>query len=232
MAHLFLSLIFNSDPRVIIHQDWITGFSLVVLILLAWEFVLYRNKIALIIPSFFSQRYFSQLTREGRILDERFYFLNIIIVFLIQMLAVYAVIDYFFPIFIGHWHPLLICLFALLGVIANYVFKLVSAYIFLYIFDCQDQFDLYNQYKFFYLTVNSLILFLILIFYFYTAYQTIIFFYIPIFIVIFGLLSFRLFSLNQGKINPFHFFVYFCTFEILPSFLVVKIFFILKQSVL
>lgn len=232
MSALLLSFVFNSEQKVTINQDWITGLFVIILLLLVWEFVLYRKKIGLVIPSFFSQRYYSQLTREGRILDERFYILDIVIIFLIQSLSLYMAIDYFFPSLLTLWNPIFIILTSLLAVIINYIFKIFSAYVFFYIFDFQEQLSTYNQYKLFYLTLNSSLLLLVSLFYFYTSFKIILFFYIPFFLVIFSVLAYRLFSLSRGKSNPFHFFVYFCTFEILPCFLVVKFLFILENRVL
>ena len=219
----------NFAPKMILHADWITIVFSVILILIAFVFVFYRRKIILMIKALFSQRYFSQLLREGKLLNERIYIFDLFIIFLTQGLFIYFLLDNFFPTLFTSVAPL-ICYLILVGlVLFDYFFKMLVALIFTYLFEYEEERSGYYLNKLFYYTLNTLSLFPILILVHYTGIWQIVLIYIPIFILTYTLMCYRLFTLNTKKINPFHFFIYFCTFEILPYALSVKFLFLIEK---
>lgn len=229
MSKILPAAAFNLNGIAVGNLDWITAVFLVILIFITLEFTLYRRKMTLLIQSLFSPRHFSQLTREGKIFNERIFILNIGMIFLTQALFVYAIVELFFPGIYSQFQPPVVFLIALGAVIIDYLYKITITYTFCYLFDYEEERSSYYLYKLFYSTINSLFLFLILLIVFYTGFWQILLIYIPVFIVTFVSMSFRVFTLNTKKINPFHFFIYFCTFEILPYLVVVKILFLLEQ---
>lgn len=217
-------------PSLLHDSNWITGILVIILVLLAIIFALHRRKIILLLSSLFLSRYFSQLARESRIFTERVFLLDLSVIFLTQALFCYLLLKFYFPYTYSLLIPFVLFLVCVGAVIFDYLFKLLITYFFTYLFDYEEERVTYYSYKLFYLTLNSFILFIILALVVYTGCRSILLLYIPIFLITFSTMSFRLFVLNSKKINPFHFFIYFCTFEILPYLIVVKVLFLLEHQ--
>ena len=220
----------NFAQKLILQTNWITVVFLVILLLITFVLVFYRRKVVLMIKALFSQRHFSQLLREGKLLNERIYLFDLLIIFLTQGLFIYFLLDKFFPTLVASVTPL-ICYLILVGlVLFDYFFKMLVAFIFTYLFEYDEERSGYYLNKLFYYTLNSLSLFPILILVHYTGIWQFLFIYVPVFILTYILMCYRLFTLNTKKINSFHFFIYFCTFEILPYALLVKFLFLLEKQ--
>jgi hypothetical protein len=102
-------------------------------------------------------------------------------------------------------------------------------FIFTYLYDLKEERETYFSYRLFYQTSNNMLLFPLLIIATYTSFYHLFLVYIPLFLVNFMILTYRLFVLTSKKVHPFHFFIYFCTFEILPYLLIAKILFIIDS---
>ena len=212
-------------------SNWITLVNLVVLILLTLLLTLYRKKTLLIIQSLFSSRHYSQLVREGKLYTERFFLIHISTIIIVQALLCYLLFKCFFPALWSPENSYLLYFIMLAVVIVDYIFKQIVTSIFTYLFEfIEGRYD-YWLYKLLYLSVNSIIAYLLMLLTIYTGYIRILYLYIPVFLFTYLFMSFKLFVLISKKINPFHFFIYFCTFEILPYFLLVKFLFILGNRV-
>ena len=219
----------NFAPKLILQTNWITIVFSVILLLLTFVFVFYRRKIVLMIKALFSQRHFSQLLREGKLLNERIYLFDLFVIFLTQGLFIYFLLDKFFPTLFTSISPP-ICYLILVGlVLFDYFFKMLIALIFTYLFEYEEERNGYYLNKLFYYTLNSIALFPILILVHYTGIWQFLLIYVPVFVSTYTLMCYRLFTLNTKKINPFHFFIYFCTFEILPYALLFKFLLLLEK---
>ena len=227
---LYLAVV-SSKHFIETDSNWITFVNLIILILLTLLFSLYRKKSFLIVQSLFSPRHYSQLIREGKLYTERFFLIHSAVIFLIQTLLCYLLLKHFFPALSYSKNSYILYFIILAVIIAYYLFKQVVTSVFTYLFEfIEVRYD-YWLYKLLYLSVNSAIAYLLILLAVYTGYMQILYLYIPIFLVVYLFISFKLFALISKKINPFHFFIYFCTFEILPCFLLVKFLFILENRV-
>ncbi|MEG1555701.1 MAG: DUF4271 domain-containing protein [Bacteroidales bacterium] len=213
----------NFLEKVVINTSWETIVVCVVLALLTSIFVLYRRKAVLMIQSLFSQRFFSQLIREGKLLTERIYILLLAVVFLVQSLALVLIIDYFFPSLFSSYSFLLKFAFAFIIFFVDYLLKMLSLYIFTLLFEYKDELYSWTLYKLFYLTLTSLFLYPIVVLVLYTKQYYFFGLYIPVLLLSFLLMAYKMFTINPKKINLFQFFIYFCTVEILPYLVGIKI---------
>lgn len=220
----------NFAPRIVVQTNWITFVILVILLLLSFVFFFYRRKIVLMIKALFSQRHFSQLLHEGKLFNERIYLFVLFIIFLTQGLLIYFLIEWFFPNLFDSVAPFLLYLILVGVVLLDYFLKMLVTYIFTYLFEYNEERSGYYLNKIFYYTLISLVLFPVLILVKYTGIREFLFIYLVVFIATYTVMCYRLFTLNLKKINPFHFFIYFCTFEILPYAFLVKLLFLLEKQ--
>lgn len=197
--------------------------------LLALLFILHRRQIIQILQALFSQRIFSQLLRESKLLKERIFFLLYLINYLILSLFLYTVLNYFFPNITSLFSIQFLYLLVFLFVLMDFLFKRFALFLYIYLYDYKENRDEFYFYKLFYLTLNCFILYPILILFFYTKQPITLLIYLPIFIITFGFLFFRFYTLNKIKNFKFQFFLYFCTIEILPYIILLKIIFSLER---
>ena len=96
------------------------------------------------------------------------------------------------------------------GLIVLYFSKFLSNLIYSALFDYQDERYQMNLYKFIFLTVSAVFLLPFLIFAQFTGYFSLIYIFIPIFIVFFVFFLYRLIILNPRKMEFFLLFFYNC----------------------
>lgn len=208
--------------------DWVTLVFIIILILLTILFTLNRRKYSLLLRSLYSSKFFTQLSHEGKIFQERIYLLDLGVILLTQSLLCYYIVKNIFPSTYAIFSPIYLYFIVLGVVIGDYIFKSLMTFLFTYLYDIREERQTFFSYKLFTQSINSLILLPILIAAVYTAYYPILFLYLPVFIINFMIMAYRLFILNVKRVHPFHFFVYFCTFEILPYLIALKVLLIIE----
>lgn len=216
-------------------SDWITPILLLALILVTVLFTLYRRKYSLLLSSLYSSKYFKQLSHEGKIFQERIFLLDLLLILLAQSLLCYYFIKLFFPhIYDFYSTPphFRIYFFSLLFVVANYIFNSCMTLFFTYLYDIKEERSTYFSYKLFNQSITSLMALPIIICVAYTSWYPVLIVFLFFFVVNFLIMGYRLFVLNVKKIQPFHFFIYFCTFEILPYLVILKILVVIENQVL
>ena len=212
---------FNWDI-VITHNNQITLVLCVLLLLLTIVVISSRRKLSLILRSLFSQRHFSLIQREGKMLKEK----NAFALLLFDLMTIATGITMFTSIYIPNFLSKVPCL-AKVGIFLGILFvcyfiKLVLCQLYAFLFDRKKEHVLINQYKFVFITDFSIALFPLLILIEYAKLNFLFYAITVILAILFGVWIYRL-----GKINPpngkiFHFFLYFCTLEILPWLIFVK----------
>ncbi|MBQ7551505.1 MAG: DUF4271 domain-containing protein [Bacteroidales bacterium] len=193
------------------------------MILLTINCTIHRKQFKSVLQALFVPRVRNQLLREGKIFNEWVYIIAIVFIFLVQSAFVYLLLCEFLPKIALRFTPLVLYNLSLVAVIADYFLKMLSANLLAYIFDYSSARNTLNLNKFFYLTVNSVALFPILIITVYTHTPVILLAYIPIFLSSYMTMIYRSLTLNINIIHPFHFFLYFCTLEILPYLIYLKL---------
>ena len=196
---------------------------LVALVFLTAVFVAYRHKVTLLLTSLFSQRHLSQLQREGKLANKDLFLWVQGIIVIVQALFLYLMIQFLFPKIFNFFDSVLLY-FLLIGVVIfDYILKRVINFVYMSLFDTSEEISLYTLYKLFFNFSNSVVLLIILPIALYTAHWKLVFTYIPIFLVTFSVTAYKLFTINSSKLKLFHFFIYFCTLEILPYLAVLKL---------
>ena len=206
-------------------NDIITSCLMIGLLLITLSFVLYKRKIVLMLRALFSARTLQQLLREGKLANETiFLYSSLLYLFAFPCLCL-TFLHLFFPQLLVNFTSQL---FKLLGIISGIVVvaPLLSWLILRYfttIFNYQEERYLYTTLKALYRFYNAMFLIMIIPIAWYARVSEIItFIYLPFFLVIFFLFFIR-FLRNLNGISRIHFFIYFCTLEILPYLLAVKL---------
>jgi len=195
------------------------------LLLITLSFVLYKRKVLLMLRALFSMRVLQQLLREGKLANESIFLYSSLIYFFAFPCLFLAVFYLFFPQLLSSF-PFSFFLFfiIILGVVllAPLISWLVLRY-FTAIFNYQEERYLYTTLKALYRFYNALFIIIIIPLAWYTRVPEIIIFgYFPFFLIIFFSFFVR-FLRNVNGISRIHFFIYFCTLEILPYLLAGKL---------
>ncbi len=199
------------------------------LILITIIFVAYHQKFSLLFTSLFSQRHLSQLQREGKLANRNLFIWVHSIIFLIQALFLYIILDYFFPkVFNLIDHNILY--FIILGiVIIDFILKRIFSFGYFKTFDYNDELASYKMYKMLFNFTNTILLMIIIPLSLYTNEWKLIWIYFLILIITFSITSYKIFTINPKRIKLFQFFIYFCTLEILPYLVVLKFLILLNK---
>ena len=221
MWNLLLS-IFNINPTLHRQPDWIVGVFFLLLILIAVTITFHKKKVFLVIQSVFSQRHFSLLNREGKVFNEHFYILPLSVIILSFSLFCYTLFDYFLPDYHFPFSTFSLFLMSMVFIMADYALHRLFFRLFCYFFDYQNDFYYFNLYHFSFLLINSLLLFPTLLCYYYIPLKIILPIYIFVLFILYLFAHFRIFTSKITEVNLFYFFIYFCTFEILPYLIVLK----------
>ena len=202
----------------------IITFSLLIgLLFITLSFVLYRRKVLLVLRALFSTRYFQQLFREGKLTNEYIYFYPILLYFIAFPCLVLFFLQFYAPKVLEIYSPLLLYGMACVGVATVFLGSQLFLWYFTTVFNYQGQRYLYITTKALYRFCNALFLIAIIPVAWYTRVPEIIFYvYIPFFTIIFFAFFIR-FLRNINGMSRIHFFIYFCSFEILPYLLLIKL---------
>lgn len=183
----------------------------------------YRKKAILLFQSLFSARIFSQLLREGKILNERIYLYSILFMLPLQALFIGTLTTFLFPNILNTLSYANIMTASLIAAIIDYVGKNGTVALILKLYEYDEDRPIYMLNKLFFHLCNCGFHLIILPIIIFCEYQNIIFLYIPIFLTTSIFLIIRIFSLKMRKIGALQFFLYFCTLEIFPYLLFLKI---------
>jgi len=195
------------------------------LLIITLSFVLNKRKALLMLRALFSTRYLQQLLREGKLLNESIY-LYAILLYTFAFSCLILIISQFYPLTLFETYslPPLLLYGIIFGVLA--VALLLSRFAIQYftsIFNYQDERYLYTTIKTLFRFYNALILMSIIPVIWYARVPELIFLvYLPLFSIGF-FAFFMLFLRNINGISRIHFFVYFCSFEILPYLIIFKL---------
>ena len=204
-------------------NSWITLVFCVALFVFTMTFITFRRKLMLIFRAMFSQRHFSLLQREGKIIEDR----SSVFVLLFDLLTITTGLvmfcSAFFPRSVARWPFIVYVALFLLLLLAAYAIKLLCNELYARLFDRDRERITVNHYKFIFMTDFSVVLFPLLILTQYTGWRAVYLFMVVLFVILFSVWIYRLMKINSINGHRFHFFVYFCTLEILPWVLFLKV---------
>jgi len=171
----------------------------------------------------FSTRYLQQLLREGKSVNEYTSVYSILLCFFVFPCLVLVLFHFYPPKLLAAYSPLALYGMACGGVV---VWFLISQFFLWYVttvFNSQEQRYLYTILKTIYRFYHALLLVCIIPIVWYTYTPKLIFFiYIPFSIIILFAFFIR-FSQSMNIANRIQFFIYFCSLEILPYLLLIKL---------
>ena len=185
--------------------------------------VLFRRRLSNLIRSLYSQRFYSLLLRESKVLEEMTFPVTLLFDLLTIALGILLIIMHFNAPFVARmtfWGAYGVVL-AVLALV--YIIEFSANVVYTSLFDHQKERYSLNLYKFVFTTNVAMLLMPFLIVYHALGNFAVMYAFIPVFFVVLGLYLYRLMKINPRNINLFHFFLYFCTLEILPWLLLVKV---------
>jgi hypothetical protein len=195
------------------------------LLLITLSFVWHKRKALIMLRALFSARYFQQLLREGKIANEQIFFYTILIHLVAFPSLLLAFLYNFFPELNQTYSPP-ISLYGIMfgGMVGGMLLSQFFLWYFTAIFNYQEHRYLYTTAKALYRFYNALFLVCIIPIMWFTRTPELVFFvYIPFFLIVF-IAFFIHFLKNITGISRIHFFIYFCSLEILPYLLLIKLF--------
>jgi hypothetical protein len=204
-------------------NSWITLIFCLLLFIFTMTFLTFRRKLTLIFRALFSQRHFSLLQREGKIIEDRssVFVLAFDLITITTGLVMFC--NTFTPGAVSKWPFIAYVGLFLALLLAAYVFKLFCNEVYANLFDRDKERTTLNQYKFIFMTDFSVFLFPMLILTHYSGLRAVYYIIAVVFIALFAVWIYRMFKINSMSGHRFHFFLYFCTLEILPWTLFLKV---------
>lgn len=212
-----------SDTPVVHPNNWNIIFMLVLLMLLAAIVATSRGKIVQTVKAFVVTRYFSLLQRDGKIMEQRVFRFMLVFDVATFALGVTTLLEIYKPDIISRYtYPGCFGIaFAVLFLL--YFLKELLQNLYIYLFDHQKEKAIFHQHKFVFLTVGALCLYLALALVVFTNWMLAIHVYLIAFLILVCIYFYNSYKINSRNFNLFHFFIYFCTLEILPYLILVKL---------
>ena len=195
------------------------------LLFITFSFVLYKRKALLMLRALFSTRYFQRLLHEGKLTNERIYFYPILLYIFAFPCLILVLFHFYIPEVLETYLPLKLYGITCGGIIAELLVSQFFLWFFTEIFNYQEQKHLYLTAKTLFRFYHAIFLICIIPIAWYAHIREMIFFvYTPFFVIIL-LAFFILFLRNINNTSRIHFFIYFCSLEILPWLLLIKLLF-------
>ncbi len=210
-------------PAHIPYWDLVTFVFGIALVLISALVALNRRKFSMIMRALYTPRVRSQLMRETKIFDDLIYPFSVTFNCLIQGIFIFLLVENFITDIAERISPSLLLLIAIGAVAIDYFIKMLNIYILTFLFENEEDRNHFYLNKFFYNTLNATLLFPILVLGFYIENLNILWAYLPFFIANYTMMVYRTLTLNSAKTKFFQFFLYFCTLEILPYLIIVKL---------
>ena len=204
-------------------NSWITLVFCLLLFIFTMTFLTFRRKLMLIFRALFSQRHFSLLQREGKIIEDRssIFVLAFDLITITTGLTMFC--NSFIPSTVSKW-PFIAYIGVFLALLlAAYVIKLMCNELYSRLFDRDKERTAINQYKFIFMTDFSVFLFPMLILTHYSGLRAVYYLIAAVLASLFAIWTYRLLKINSMNGHRFHFFLYFCTLEILPWTILLKV---------
>ena len=175
-----------------------------VLFLLTIVMILFRRRYTLHIRSLYSQRFYSLLLRESKVLEEMMFPVTLLFDLLTISLGILMILM--------HFKSDLVARLTFWGSYGAVVGSMLVLYFISFAANV-----IYTG-----LSNLALLTFPILVVCHSLREFSVLYAVIPLFLVLLALYMYRIFKINPQKINLFQFFIYFCTLEILPCIVWVK----------
>lgn len=206
-----------------VNGNWATLIILLVFLLYMLNVVLYRRKFTLSLQAVYSQRLYLQLVKEGKIFNEGSFVFSLPAILLVVGLAAVQLSLQYSPQFQTDAFFIRQLAIVAAGFGVLYMLKLVVNYVLFDLFDIPEERYAFNLIEYSALLNASLLLFACIVLAQYTRLFQIYYVFIVLLCLLFIYKNYRLFVLKSKRIHLFYFFMYFCTLEILPYLVLLKL---------
>lgn len=220
--HCLVATQFQMDP-VLQPNNWITLIFCVLLLLFTLIIITFRRKLFLMFRALFSQRHFSLIQRESKVLEDRVS----LIVLLFNLLNITTGLVMFATTYIpGPMSKLpfiaYIGIFFLI-LLGLYLIKLLAVSLYSSLYGREKERTPINQSRFIFMTDMAVISFPFLIIIQYTGLNFLYYILVPLLTILLGAWFYRIMKINSVHGHGFQFFLYFCTLEFLPWLVGLKV---------
>lgn len=222
MQHCISATQFHWD-EVVQPNNWISILFCVLLFIFTMIVVTYRRRLLLVFRALFSQRHFSLIQREGKILESRGSVLLLLFDLLTITLGLVMFCTTYFSGLMSRL-PFVAWLGIFLAVLMlAYAVKLLCNEIYSSLFGRDKERASVNLYKFIVMTDFAVLIFPLLLIVQYAGLRSFYYIIAAVVLVLFCVWFYRIMKINSINGHRFHFFLYFCTLEILPWLLMLKV---------
>ena len=220
--HSLVAAPFLSDP-VVQPNNWITLIFCLLLFLFTVMIITFRRKLFLMFRALFSQRHFSLIQRENKVLEDRMSLL----VLLFNLLTITTGLVMFCTTYIPRAMSKLpfianIGIFFLI-LLLLYLFKLLSVSLYSSLYGREKERSAINQSRFIFMTDVAVVAFPVLVVIHYTQLTFLYYVLVPVLAILLCIWFYRMMKINSVYGHGFQFFLYFCTLEILPWLVALKV---------
>jgi len=212
------SLVYISENHTIT-----TSILLIALVGITILYATYKQRFTLLLTSLFSKRHLSQLLREGKLANKNLFIWVHLIIFIVETLFLYLIVQYYFPKLFNFLDPYLLIGVILFLVIIDFLIKKLFSYLYFQMFDYKEEFSQYVLYKLLLQFTNAIGFMILIPLSLYSGYWKLMLLSIPFISITFSITYFNIFTINPKRIHLFQFFIYFCTLEILPYLIIIKL---------
>ena len=219
----WLSVVQFQWDSVLRPNNWVTLVFCVLLLLLTVIFVTFRRKLFLVCRALFSQRHFSLVQREGKVLEDRSSFYLLIFNLLTITTGLVMFCGVYIPKAVSKF-PFISNIGVVFGVLLTaYSLKLLCNELYASLYGRTKERVAINQYKFCMMTDVALLMFPMLIAIQFAQLHFLYYVITVLFGILFVTWFYRVMKINFTAGRGFHFFLYFCTLEILPWLVGLKV---------
>jgi hypothetical protein len=115
-----------------------TSILLIALVGITILYATYKQRFTLLLTSLFSKRHLSQLLREGKLANKNLFIWVHLIIFLVEALFLYLIVQYYFPKLFNFLDPYLLIGIILFLIIIDFLIKKLFSYLYFEMFDYQE----------------------------------------------------------------------------------------------
>ena len=218
--------VFDFSTVSFIDNNWATLLMVAALLLLTVNAVVYRRKFLLSLRCLYSNRAFSQLSKEGKLFSEGSSVFSVPFILLTISLCIKQLCSNYFCMPDETMSYMRFFGLVSAGVAIFFLLRLIIDFVLFEVFDCPGERYGFHIMGFSFWLNISLVLLLTEVMVQYTKNYV---FYLFTLLIISGLFLLKLYKnyvFKSSRVNLFQFFMYFCTLEILPYALIVKLLFL------
>ncbi len=210
------------DAVVLQPNNWNVGVMLFLLVLFAAIVATSRGKISQLMKALVVPRHYSLILREGKMMEQRSYRFLLLFDMLTYGLGLTTLADFYAPSLVERFSFIGCFLMASVGLFLIYLLKMLFYNFYIKLFDHSKEKYAIHLHKFIFISVMAIVLYVALLLFIFAGIKCVVSIYLIVLFIFTIVYFYNLCKINPKDFNLFHFFVYFCTLEILPYLILVK----------